>query len=365
LTEKQRAFVLAASILHDIGHGPFSHAFEKVTGTKHEAYTRDVIRDPDTDVHKALADFDARMPDELGNFFFSGEGEPAAALPLGIPAYLTLVVSSQLDADRCDYLLRDSHATGTDYGGYDLEWLVTHAVPQEDRKRFYLTRKALSAAEGYVFARFHMYRTVYFHKTTRAAEVMLMLLFARFRELLGATATVEAGMNIAPEAPRNILTAFAGQMSLVGYLGMDDHTVSEFLKACSKAGDETLAALGRGLLDRRLYKAVDCSGVSAADVGAFTAAVQSSLPPGPQADYLFVADTPADTPYKPYEEDAEKPASQIYIEDAYGKPRNLAALSPQVEQLQRPYELVRYYFPESLRPAIDRVAGAKLKRGRG
>ncbi len=362
LTKEQRTFVLAASILHDIGHGPFSHAFEKVTDRKHEAYTRDIILDPSTEVHQVLAAYHAKMPEDLGNFFFADEDEPAPALPFDIPAYLTQVVSSQLDADRCDYLLRDSHATGTNYGNYDLEWLVSHVVPQTDEKRFYLTGKALSAIEAYVFARFHMYRTVYFHKTTRAAEVMLKLLFKRFKELVGGAATMESALAVAPDTPRSLLAAFTGQMSLGQYLTLDDQTVSEFLKACSLAQDKVLADLSSGLLNRRLYKAVDVSGLSNTAVGAFTVAVQTILPPPSAAEYLFVDDSPADTSYKPYEEDAEKPAWQIYLENPYGKPQNLASLSPRVAQLQTPYELARYYFPASLREAIDLLAEEKLRK---
>ena len=361
LTAAQRTFVLTAALLHDVGHGPFSHAFEKVTGRDHEAYTSDIIRDPSTEVSQALSGYDADMPKRLADFFHTeNEGD---ALPLGIPAYLTQVISSQLDADRSDYLLRDSYSTGTDYGRYDLDWLVAHLTPQADGRRFVLSRKALNATEAYVFARFHMYRTVYYHKTTRAAEVMLRLIFRRFNELLGGEKTVEAGRKIAPDAPRNFLTAFAGQMSLSDYLGLDDHPVTEFLKACAASSDVVLAGLCSGLLNRRLYKAVDVSGVSIAAVGAFTAAVQPVLPPEVPTDYSFVVDTPADTPYKPYEEDAEKPATQIYIEDAYGKPRNLASLSQPVSQLQTRYELARYYFPEALRDVIDPIAASKLKKG--
>ena len=357
---EQRALVLSAALLHDIGHGPFSHAFERVTERKHEAWTKQIIEDPTTEVHQTLHSFNPQMPAYLASFFEEEASEEQ--LPFDVPAYLIQVVSSQLDADRCDYLLRDSYATGTNYGTYDLEWLISHLVP--DQKRFYLTRKALAAAEAYVFARFHMYRTVYFHKTTRAAEIMLKLIFKRFKELLGESLTVERGSSVAPLAPHDILTAFTGQMSLSHYINLDDHSITEFLKACTSSQDLVLAQLGGDLLHRRLYKAVDATEVSNALVGEFTATVQSKVLGNRDSDYLFAVDTPADTPYKPYDADAEKPATQIYVEAPTGKPTEITLLSHTVEQLRKQFEMVRYYFPASIRVEIDKIAQEKLRKGK-
>lgn len=362
LDPHQSSLVLAASLLHDIGHGPFSHAFEKVTSKKHEAFTRDIIRDPATEVHQKLVAFDSRLPQLLAAFF--DEDVEEGQLPQQLPGYLVQVISSQLDADRCDYLLRDSYATGTDYGNYDLEWLITHVRPQQDGKRFLLTRKALSAAEVYVFARFHMYRAVYFHKTTRAAEVMLKLIFRRFKELLGEGGTIESARALIPDAPGSILAAFTGQMSLLQYLELDDHTVTEFLKACVKAQDKVLAKLSEGLLHRKLYKAIDVTNASRADIGAFTAGIQPLLQKELGSDYVFMVDTSADIPYKPYDLDAEKPATQIYIENDQGKPQEISLISSTVQQLQKEFELVRYYFPETIRPGIEALAAVHLQKGK-
>jgi HD superfamily phosphohydrolase len=131
LSPYQRSLVLAAALLHDIGHGPFSHAFEKVTGIKHEKFTRDIISDPATQVCQKLRKFSRQLPRDLAQFF--DEEADSREPPADLPPYLTQVISSQLDADRCDYLLRDSYATGTDYGRYDLEWLLSHIQPGHSR----------------------------------------------------------------------------------------------------------------------------------------------------------------------------------------------------------------------------------------
>jgi len=359
LPEDQKTAILAASLLHDVGHGPFSHTFEKVTSENHEARTLEVITDQSTDVNKCLRQHQVQLPDTIAAFFDEDQEEerPDAVLP----AHLTRVVSSQLDADRFDYLLRDSYATGTQYGRFDANWLVHH-LHLDDRKRFYLSHKAFAAAEAYVFARYHMYRTVYFHKTTRAAEVMLRLLFKRFKDLLGKA---KAKAKVVPNAPPAIVEAFSGSMSLDHYLSLDDHAVSEFLKGCKASRDSVLQSLGEGILDRKLFKAVEASDAEAVDVGKFTAEATSALRAEKHdPNYAFVEDTPGDTPYKPYDPDEAKPATQIYVETTLGSIKELSTLSDTVLQLRKRYSLLRYYFPESLRTKIDPIARTTLNKGR-
>jgi HD superfamily phosphohydrolase len=360
LTAHQRSLVLAAALLHDIGHGPFSHAFEKVTGIKHEKLTRDIISDPSTQVHQKLRRFSSKLPNELAWFF--GEEAESDVPPGGLPPYLIQVISSQLDADRCDYLLRDSHATGTDYGRYDLDWLLSHIQPQEDGRRFYLTNKALSATEAYVFARFRMYRTVYFHKTTRSAEVMLKLLFQRVRDLVGNPTALDDARRLLPDAPRSVLAAFTGQLTLDWYTRIDEHSITEFLKACSEAEDPVLKELGGGLVHRKLYKVIDATNMPGDSVGEFRAAVNSRLQSEPHSGYLFIHDSPTDTPYEPYIPDADKPAELIFVENELGKPQELTTLSDTVDQLRKRYKLLRYYFPERFRKDLEAIARQNLRR---
>ena len=90
--------------------------------------------------------------------------------------------------------------------------------PDPDGRRFYLTRKGLAAVETYLFARYHMYRTVYFHKTSRAAEVMLKLLFRRLAELIDAHTSL-------PGINPGLAEAFSGRISLTTYLDFDDLTM--------------------------------------------------------------------------------------------------------------------------------------------
>lgn len=356
LPEEQRAFLLAAALVHDIGHGPFSHAFEQVTGQRHEAFTHAILQDEATQVHQTLRAFDRDMPRRLALFFDedADEGQRTADLP----PYLAHIVAGQLDADRCDYLLRDSHATGTNYGTFDLAWMLAQLRPDPTGKRFYLTRKGLSAAETYLFARFHMYRTVYYHKTSRAAEVMLKLLFRRLKELIVAHGT-EVGIST------EFREFFSSQIRLTSYLDFDDHTITGLLKECSLSQDAILRQLGDGLLNRRLYKALDVSAMVPAlefsRIVAFNLRVTERLAQlGLDARYSFVEDSASDTPYEPYNPDVEKPSRQIHIESLTGKIVEISTLSEALLQLRRPHTMIRYYVPPEFRDELVKIANETL-----
>lgn len=360
IPEEHRTAVLAAALIHDVGHGPFSHTFEKVTEEDHEARTLEIIRDPSTEVHQRLKQHSNALPETLASFFDDDiEEEQRDA----IPSHLTQIVSSQLDADRFDYLLRDSHATGTDYGQFDAGWLIEHLYLDGDKKRLYLSHKALMAAEAYVFARSRMYRTVYFHKTTRSAEVMLRLVLKRYKHLLTSLPSPVGRNMVVPGAPPSAVAAFSGPMSLGDYLALDDYTITEFLKCCSGAGDGILKNLGSGLAERKLFKAVEASQAQNVDIGKFVAAATDAVKQaGLDVDYAFVEDTPGDTPYKPYDPDDDKPATQIYVESTLGDVRELSKQSRAVQVLRESYTLLRYYFPDMIRPEIEKIAQATLSK---
>lgn len=362
LDDHQENFILCAALLHDVGHGPFSHAFESVTKDKHEKRTLEIIKDPATEINQRLSKHDSTFPEQLG-MFFDEDWEEAQGDSIIPPAY-TEIVSSQLDADRFDYLLRDSLSTGTEYGKFDLEWILEHLHfdSQGKRSKFYVSAKAMLAVESYVFARYHMYRTVYFHKTTRAAEVMLRLIFQRLKALVNKRGVKAVKSEVVPDISTGILKAFGGKLALGEYLELDDFSMSEFFRCCAVSSDPHLRELGGGLLHRRLFKGIDLTsaGPRIADFKMKVFEVLKSS--GASSDYQFGEDTPADTPYKPYDPDEEKPAAQIYGEDGTGKIVELSRISDPVLTLRNKYQLVRYYFPEAYREKIQVVERELLKK---
>ncbi len=360
--EEQQTIVLAGALLHDIGHAPFSHAFEKVTGKDHESWTLEVIKSSETEVHQKLAAYAVDLPERVATFL-DEKSKNEDLTKMGVPACLRDIVSSQLDADRFDYLLRDSHATGTDYGRFDITWLLSHLGLTDNGERLCLGRKALFGTESYLFARYHMYRVVYFHKAARAAEVMLRLLFGRLKELLAESTSDSERAGLVPGAPERLLGAFMSEMSLGDFLRLDDSTVAEFFKVCDNSGDETIRELGVGLANRKLFKGMDVTDVPqdvVADI--YVRARDAVRDQGLDERYALVSDTATDTPYLPYNPDEENPATQIYVENSRGVPCEISTLSPAVETLKRKYGLIRYYYPEKVRHVIEGIASTKLER---
>ncbi len=353
----QRMVVLAAALLHDIGHGPFSHAFEKATREKHEKRTLEIITSDDTDVNSVsgvLKATDPKLPDRLKVFFDEDLNEDDRE-DAEVPRFLVQIVSSQLDADRFDYLLRDSYSTGAEYGRFDIEWILQHLGVDDEKGRFFLDRKALYAGETYVFARYHMYRSVYYHKTTRAAEVMLRLLFSRFKKCLEAETSECGRKQVVPDAPSAVCAVFEqGSIPLDDYLLLDDHSLTEFAKACTKSSDRVLAELASGLLHRQLFKATDVTDLASPGVVQFCEKAKSIISTaGFETDFALADDTPSDTPYKLYNPDHDNPATQICVETSRGEYQELSERSESVKHaLTRKYTLVRYYYPASVREEI-------------
>jgi HD superfamily phosphohydrolase len=206
-----------------------------------------------------------------------------------------------------------------------------------------------------------MYRTVYFHKTSRAVDVMLRLVFKRFKQFVdleGPNADIQA---LAPGAPASMLTIFSRRPPLSVYLAVDDHAMTELFKACARGNDPLLEELGAGLLNRKLYKSVDVTFVSPRVATDFTvAAIDRIRRLGLDPEFALVADSPTDTPYKPYGPDDEKPVDQILVLGPSGGWQEISQASRSVLTLQNEYSLLRYYFPDRIRDVMASVAAEHL-----
>jgi HD superfamily phosphohydrolase len=159
LPESDRRLITAAAVLHDIGHGPFSHSIEplmkEVSGAGHNRI-RELLTDPDIDAGLAAADV------EPGDVATLMEGKHP----------LSGILESDLDVDRMDYLLRDAHYTGVPYGTVDAHRLIRHIILDENR--ILLGENGVNAAESLLIARTLMRPAVYFHHVSRIAETMFL-----------------------------------------------------------------------------------------------------------------------------------------------------------------------------------------------
>lgn len=161
---EQRALLRAALLLHDLGHGPFSHACEDVLGVRHERRTEAILALPE--LRDALAAIEIDPNAVLGLI----TGAPDAD-----PVLRELVSGPNLDADRMDYLLRDAYFTGVAGGTYDAAQLIAslRILEVDGRPQLGVDGRGVVALESFVLARYMMFATVYFHHTTRAFERVL------------------------------------------------------------------------------------------------------------------------------------------------------------------------------------------------
>lgn len=274
--------VKMAILLHDIGHGPYSHALEKVLirGVGHELLSLDIMRALNTE-------FGGRL--ETAIRIFTNEYPRS---------FLHSLVSGQLDMDRMDYLTRDSFFTGVSEGviGYDriLKMLTVF------NGKLMVEEKAIYSIEKFLVSRRLMYWQVYLHKTVVSAEKMLVGIIERAREL------VRAGQPLTSSSP--VLDHFLRQegvsVNLDQFCLLDDFDVMSAVKRWMFHSDRVLALLSRCLINRRLLKVrFQATPFDENYVGDLRSAVSRRLSVGAEeARYFVVTGEAATTTYDPADE---------------------------------------------------------------
>jgi len=219
LSEDEVQIVRMASLLHDVGHGPFSHVFEhllvKFLNKTHEDMTRWIIQKSELrDIISGLG-YD---PDAIGKL---AVGE----LRRRGKAFLDQIIQSTVDVDKLDFVVRDTYHTGAEYGYVDIFRLI-HMLDVLG-ENLAVDVGALSALESFVLARLESFRSIYFHRVGRAAQIMLATAMEKAKDELGL---------VDFDSPED-------------YLALNDYTVWSMLKECKKS---------RGIMDdlerRRLLK---------------------------------------------------------------------------------------------------------------
>jgi uncharacterized protein len=335
-----RAAARAAALLHDVGHGPFSHAMEKVLGVHHERLTALAATSEETELCRALKSFSSELPARVAAII-EGTFKPAA---------LAQLVSSQLDVDRMDYLLRDSLMTGAKYGLYDLEWIINALQIDQEGDRVYVAARGIFAVEEYLQARYYMFRQVYFHRTLRSAEAVLRSALRRALELVGAGKTVWCAPGTAFE---KILKR--QRLSITEHLEMDDSDVIFHMKQWQQSDDEVLKDLSRRFVGRRLFKAIDLDMPEVERRQFLDAARDVVDKHGFAPEYYFIEDRASDVPYYGYyTPEGVEPRTRIYVEDGYAHPRirEISEISEAVRGLGRGYELHRICFPAEVKEEV-------------
>ena len=343
IASEDRAAARAAALLHDVGHGPFSHAMEKVLGVHHEQMTMLAVTSTETELNATLRSFSPEMPARVAAII-DGTFKPAA---------LAQLVSSQLDVDRMDYLLRDSLMTGAKYGLYDLEWIINALQIDENADRIYVSARGVHSVEEYLQARYYMFRQVYFHRTLRSAEAVLRSALRRALELItkGEGVWCAAGSAFEKILRREPL-------SIIEHLSTDDSDVIFHTKQWQKAHDQVLADLSSRFVNRRLFKAIDLDMPPDERADFLDAARMVVEQAGFLPEYYFVEDRASDVPYYGYyTADGVEPRTRIYVEDGYARPviREISEVSEVVRGLGHRYELHRICFPAEVKDEVYRL----------
>ena len=291
LSDYDKLCVMCAGLLHDIGHGPFSHSFEGVFEENHEDMTVRMILEK-SEVHDILVSLYKQLPQDVASIIQHTHPN----------RILIQMVSSQLDADRMDYLLRDSYMSGTTYGHFDMSRIL-RTMRIRDGKIVY-KESGVQAIENYILARYHMYWQVYYHPTARSYEHLLQSIFQRVKDLYYDGYVFQTHLHY-------LIPMLEHRFQVSDFVDLDEAVILYYFKEFTREKDFILSDLSSRFLNRHLFKYQQLK--SQKDLMSIKAIAKAK---GYHPDYYIVSDNQKQIPYLHYGESGE--LSEIEILDSEG-----------------------------------------------
>lgn len=304
-TSEERTKLQIAALLHDIGHSPFSHLLERffTPSVSHEEWGQRIIQDGSTDVGEVIR-MSPYTPQEIASLIGKDPSKPR---------YLHLMVTSQMDADRFDYLLRDAYHTGVPYGNFDIERIM-HTILADKDDSIRVQEKGMHSVEGYLMSRYHMYNQVYLHKTTLCFEFMLKSILNRAVDL------ASSGGNAAPRLPMFGDVPMGTKMELkpIQYTSVTDSEILSCVREWTKSPDPVLSDLSRRFVRRSpIFKPVKNPALGSTDLSEKAGKIEAlllshNLDP---KYYLSVQERAVKEGYTPYGPGKEEQENAILLDD--------------------------------------------------
>lgn len=335
----ENLLTMVAALLHDVGHGAYSHTFEKLFDTDHEAITQEIITSPDTEVNAILRGVSPDFPENVASVINHTYHNKQ----------VVQLISSQIDCDRMDYLLRDSYYSGARYGQFDLTRILRVIRPTADGIVF--EYNGMHAVEDYIVSRFQMYMQVYFHPASRAMEVLLQNLLKRAKYLY------HIDSHFFKKTSPNLIPFLTNQASLADYLSLDDGVMNTYFQAWMAAEDDILADLASRFVNRKVFKSVTFEEESRKDLSHLVELVKSV---GFDPDYYTGIHVNFDLPYDIYRPEKKEPRTEINMIQKDSSVVELSTISPIVKTLTGTiYGDRRFYFPKEMLSDDDLFAHTK------
>jgi HD superfamily phosphohydrolase len=349
-----RQALLATALLHDIGHGPFSHLFEPCLGIKHEEWSIAIVGDESSQVNQVLKRQNPYLPNHVSDLIDSKNATH--------PAWQRALISSALDVDRLDYLRRDSLFTGAGYGHFDWHRLLTTIQFYDGETDLVWPVKSALAIEEYIFARYYMYQNVYLHKTTRGFEQLLQAMWRRANSLrlegksINANPVLEQFWRIDQPEP--------GKLEVAAYLRVEECTVLEQIERWTEYPDKSLSDCARRFLERDGFAMVEPpppANPLTADFGDWEPELHKLLrEKGYDEPEMYCLSDKIEGKYlRPYIEEKE-PENQsavntirVLVDD---KPLTIGQYLPRLAAvIAKPEDRVSYYVPKEIRTEANKL----------